>query len=123
MSQIKFLLTYVDSDEKAELITETLLKEKLAACVGIIPGGKSRYWWKGKIERNDNELHLIIRTKANLADKAIQKIKEVHSYELPVVDVIDIEKMSPGAEKWINEVLEDEKLYVPAQEQDSEEMV
>jgi periplasmic divalent cation tolerance protein len=103
MSKMKIILTYVDSDEKAEEIAETLLKERLAACVGILLG-KSRYWWKGKIEKNENELHMIIKTKESLIDEAVEKIKSLHSYELPVIDVIDIEKLNKDAEKWLNEV-------------------
>ena len=83
MSKMKIILTYVDNDEKANEIAEILLKERLAACVGILPG-KSRYWWKGKIEKNENELHMIIKTKESLVDEIIKKIKELHTYELPL---------------------------------------
>lgn len=103
MSNMKIILTYVDSDEKAEEIAEALLKEKLAACVGILPG-KSRYWWRGQIEKNDNELHMIIKTKESVVDEVVKKVKELHSYDLPVIDVLDIEKLNPEAEKWLSEV-------------------
>jgi periplasmic divalent cation tolerance protein len=103
MSRMKIILTYIDSDEKAEKIANVLLKERLAACVGILPG-RSRYWWKGKIEKNENELHMIIKTKESLVDDVVKKIKELHSYELPVIDVLDIEKLNKDAEKWINQV-------------------
>lgn len=103
MSKMKIILTYTDSDKNAEEIAEKLLKERLVACVGFW-SGRSRYWWKGRIEKNDNELHMIIKTKQSLVNKAVRRIKELHSYELPVIDVLDIEKLNPEAEKWINEV-------------------
>ena len=96
---MKIILTYVDSDEKAEEIAEVLLKERLAACVGILPG-KSRYRWKGKIEHNENELHLIIKTKPSLVNEVIKKIKDLHSYELPVIDVINAEP-DQDVENWL----------------------
>ena len=101
---MKIILTYVDSEELAEKIAETLLQEKLAACVGFWPG-KSRYWWKGKIERNDNELSLIIKTKESLVGETMQRITELHSYDQPVIEVVNVEKVNPGTEEWIEEVL------------------
>ena len=103
MSKFKIVLTYIDSTEKAEEITETLLKEKLAACVGIWPS-KSRYWWEGKVEKNENELILHIKTKESLVDETMKKIKQLHPYDLPVIDVLDIEKINEEAQKWFDEV-------------------
>ncbi|MFH0832522.1 MAG: divalent cation tolerance protein CutA [Candidatus Aenigmatarchaeota archaeon] len=103
MSRMKIVLTYVDSEKNAENIAESLLKERLAACVGFW-SGRSRYWWKGKIEKNNNEIHMIVKTKESLVKECVKRIKELHNYELPVIDVLDIEKLNPEAEKWINEV-------------------
>lgn len=99
---MKIILTYVDSEDAAEKMAETLLNERLAACVGILPG-KSRYWWKGKIEKNDNELHLIIKTKDSLADEVMKRVRELHTYDLPAIDLIDVTKVNPGIEEWLNE--------------------
>jgi periplasmic divalent cation tolerance protein len=96
-------MTYVDDDNVAEKLAETLLTEKLAACVGILPG-KSRYWWQGEIVKNDNELHIIIKTKESLIDEAMERIKQLHTYDLPAIDVIDVEKVNDGIEAWLNEV-------------------
>ena len=104
MSQLKLILTYVDSEELAEKIANVLLEEKLAACVGFFPV-KSRYWWKGKINRNDNEFQLTIKTNASLVDETIEKIKQVHNYELPAIEVLHIENTNAGIKEWVNEVL------------------
>lgn len=100
---MKIIMTYVDDDNVAEKLAETLLTEKLAACVGILPG-KSRYWWQGEIVKNDNELHIIIKTKESLIDEAMERIKQLHTYDLPAIDVIDVEKVNDGIEAWLNEV-------------------
>jgi len=103
MSQLKLILTYVDSEELAEKIANVLLEEKLAACVGFFPV-KSRYWWKGKITSNDNEFQLTIKTKKSLVDETVEKIKQIHSYELPAIEVFDIEKTNEGVEMWVSGV-------------------
>jgi len=98
----KIILTTIDNGHKAEEIAEALLKEKIAACVSIVPV-TSHYWWKNHIERSE-EFQLMIKTKEKLVDEVINKIKKLHTYDLPVIDVIDVEKSSEGEEKWINEV-------------------
>ena len=100
MSELKIVLTYIDNEQKAEELTDVLLREKLAACVSIIPG-KSRYWWQGEIVKNDQEFHLIIKTREALVDATIKKITEVHPYDLPVIDVLDVENTNPGVLEWI----------------------
>jgi len=103
MSQLKLILTYVDSEALAEKIANVLLEEKLAACVGFFPV-KSRYWWKGKIASNDNEFQVTIKTKKNLVDETVEKIKQIHSYDLPAIEVFDIEKTNEGVETWVSGV-------------------
>ncbi len=80
-----------------------LLEEKLAACVGFFPV-KSRYWWKGKITTNNNEFQLTIKTKESLVNETIEKIKQVHNYELPAIEVLNIEKVNAGLREWVEEV-------------------
>jgi periplasmic divalent cation tolerance protein len=103
MSELKLILTYVDSEELAEKIANMLLEEKLAACVGFFPV-KSRYWWKGKVNVNDNEFQLTIKTKESLVDETIEKIKQVHNYELPAIEVLSIEQANAGLKEWIDGV-------------------
>jgi len=102
MSQMKIVLTTIDNGYKANDIVEILLNERLAACINTRTI-KSHYWWKDKIERDD-EIQLIIKTKANLVDEVIKRIKDLHTYELPVIEVIDIEKTNEGVEEWLNKV-------------------
>jgi periplasmic divalent cation tolerance protein len=100
MSGLKLILTYVGSEDLAKNLANLLLEEKLAACVGFFPV-KSRYWWKGKITTNDTEFQLTIKTKENLVDEIIEKIKQIHNYELPAIEVLDIEKVNAGLKEWV----------------------
>ena len=99
---MKIVLTYLDDESKAEQMINTLLQEKLAACINIFPC-RSRYWWKGKLEQNQ-EFVIWIKTKDLLANKVMQRIKQLHPYDLPVIETINVEAANSAAEKWIDEV-------------------
>lgn len=73
----------------ARRIANTLVEEQLVACVNIIPTIESVYRWKGKIE-NDEEVVLIAKTTDKNVKKTIQRIKSLHTYELPDIIVLPI---------------------------------
>ncbi|MFH0924143.1 MAG: divalent-cation tolerance protein CutA [bacterium] len=99
---MKLILSTCPENE-VEKIANNLLEEKLIACVNVINGISSRYWWKGKIEK-ETEALLLMKTKDSLIENLISRIKELHSYEVPEVVVLDIEKGNPDYLKWIEEV-------------------
>jgi len=99
---MKIVITYIDDKSEAEKISEELLKNKLAGCINIFPCF-SKYWWKNKIHKTD-EFILFIKTKEELVDEIIEKIKKLHKYELPVIDIIDVEKTNEGVQEWLDEV-------------------
>jgi len=99
---MKIILTTIDKEEKADKIAETLLKEKLVACINTRKV-RSQYRWKDKIEKED-EYQLFIKTKESLVDEVIEKIKQIHDYDLPVIEVLSVEKTNEGVEDWLNEV-------------------
>ena len=79
----------VGSEEEAKHIAHTLIKEKLVACVNIIPEITSIYRWEGVIEE-DSEFIMIAKTTEKNAEKTVARINELHSYELPDIIVIPI---------------------------------
>ena len=90
-------------EKEAEGLAERLLGERVVACVNIINGITSKYWWKGKIE-TDKESLLLMKTTPQLVEKVIGKIREMHSYEVPEIIEIDIGGGNPDYLKWIEEV-------------------
>lgn len=84
--------------EDAKKIARVLVKEKLVACVNIIPKIESIYRWKNKIEE-DNECVIIAKTTDKNIDKTIKKIKEVHTYEVPDIIVLPIIN---GLDEYLN---------------------
>ncbi len=86
-----YALVYITTsgNEESKKIGNTLVNEKLAACVNIISSIESIYLWKGDIE-NDEESLLIAKTKVDNIDKIIKRVKEIHSYETPAILAIPI---------------------------------
>lgn len=88
----------VHSIEEGKKIARILVDGKIAACVNIIQNITSIYRWKDNIQE-DNENLLIIKTTARNCNSVIQKINEIHSYEVPECIGFKIEK---GSEKYLN---------------------
>ncbi len=91
--------TTTASPEEAERITEALLAENLAACVQIAPI-RSRYVWKGAIERADEQL-MLIKTRADLFEAVRARIRALHSYETPEIVATPIVAGDPDYLAWI----------------------
>jgi len=86
------------SGKEGEKIAQTLVKEKLAACVNIVPGLKSVFRWKGKIS-TEEEVLLMIKTKDRLFEKLKKRVIELHSYDVPEVIALGI---LAGNEKYLD---------------------
>ncbi len=83
------IYTTIDDIKTARRIAQTLTEEQLVACVNIIPNIESVYRWKGKIE-NSNEIVLIAKTVDQNVKKTIQRIKQLHKYDVPDIIVLPI---------------------------------
>jgi len=74
---------------EARKIAHMILEEKLAACVNIFPEIESIYRWKNRIE-TDAETALFIKTVDEKVSNTIQRIKELHSYDVPEIIVVPL---------------------------------
>lgn len=100
----RIVLTTVKDRAEARRLSKVLVSERLAACVSEVPGVSSVYRWRGKVERA-REVMLFIKTTTRNLDKLINRIKELHSYEVPEVLVIRVERGLPEYLKWVEESL------------------
>ena len=87
---------------EAEKAGRQIVERRLAACVNILPGMISHYWWEGKIERA-GEAVMIVKTRAALAESVRAAVKEMHSYTTPAILVLPVENVDPDYHKWIVE--------------------
>lgn len=90
--------------EEAEKIASGLIQEKLAACVNIIENVRSIFWWQGKAD-NACEVLLVIKTRRQLMNKLMKKVKSLHSYEVPEIIALPIISGDKKYLKWIDESL------------------
>lgn len=83
-------------------IAATLIEERLAACVNVLPGVSSVYRWRGAVEQSE-ELQLFIKTThAQLA--ALQtRLRELHPYAAPEPIVLDVADGFPAYLAWVGE--------------------
>lgn len=87
---------------EAEKAGRKIVEKRLAACVNILPGMVSHYWWQGQIERG-KEVVMIIKTRASLAEPVRAAVKEMHSYSTPAILVLPVESLDPAYHAWIVE--------------------
>jgi periplasmic divalent cation tolerance protein len=106
MERAAFVYTTYPSLVEAEKAGRTIVEQRLAACVNILPGMVSHYWWEGKIERGE-EAVMIIKTRASLADRVRDAVKAAHPYTTPAILVIPLESVEQSYLGWI--VAETEK--------------
>ena len=94
------------TDEEANRVAEVLLNQRKAACINIVPGVRSRFWWEGHLH-SDQENLLIVKAKASLLDEIVGLVKEVHSYDVPEVIALPIIGGNPDYLKWIGKELQE----------------
>ncbi|MBA7593799.1 Divalent-cation tolerance protein CutA [subsurface metagenome] len=98
------VLTTVKNRAEAKRLAERIVSEKLAACVSAVPNVTSVYRWRGKVERA-REVLVVVKTSMKKLDRLIPRIKELHSYEVPEILALRIERGLPEYLKWISESL------------------
>ncbi|MCH8347447.1 MAG: divalent-cation tolerance protein CutA [Proteobacteria bacterium] len=99
---LKILYVTCDSVERAENLCRTLVSERLIACGNIIPGVRSIYRYQGKIHE-DSEAAVLMKTSAEKAPAAMKRITELHSYDIPAVEVWAVEDAPEPFRKWVLE--------------------
>lgn len=102
MTDYILVLITASSEREGEKIASALVKERLAACVNMIPGMKSTFRWKGQIS-TEEEVLLVAKTKDRLFEKVKKRVLELHSYEVPEVLALPILSGSEKYLSWIEE--------------------
>ncbi len=101
MSAALVYITCADKSE-AERVGQALVEANLAACVNIIDGMQSMFWWQGKAEK-DQETVLLAKTPTALVSALTEKVRSVHSYDCPCVVALPIIDGNPEFLQWIHD--------------------
>ena len=85
---------------EADEVLRRLIEEKLAACAHVTRISSS-YMWQG-VERSVDEHHVSLKTSVKKADAMIARLKDLHSYEVPMIVAHEVESSDEYA-KWVTQ--------------------
>jgi periplasmic divalent cation tolerance protein len=91
--------TFADAETALE-IGESLVRDRLAACVNVLPGMRSVYAWKGAVERGA-EVVAIIKSRDSLRQPLAAALKARHPYETPILLHLPVAEADPDTLAWI----------------------
>ena len=104
MEAARYIVILITSDsiEEADHIARVLLEEKKVACVNIVRGIDSYFWWEEKIDTARENL-LIAKTKSSLLPEILEVVRKVHSYDVPEVIALPIIGGNKDYLDWIEQ--------------------
>ena len=88
--------------EEAERIGRTVVDERLAACINMLAPVRSIYRWEGKTESAD-EVAAILKTTDDGAEALLNRIADLHSYEVPCVVSWPVEFVLGPYADWVED--------------------
>jgi periplasmic divalent cation tolerance protein len=101
VSVVSVYAVFANADE-AERIGRAVIEERLAACVNILGPCRSIYRWEGKIEAAD-EVTAIFKTHHWNSDDLMERIAELHSYDVPCIVTWPINKILRKYADWVED--------------------
>jgi periplasmic divalent cation tolerance protein len=97
---VRVVLTTAPSASVAARLARALVKERLAACVNLVPGVRSFYRWQGRVE-DAREVLLIVKTRADRCAALAARIQALHPYQLPEVLELAADGGSAAYLDWV----------------------
>ena len=84
----------------AESLVRRLVQEGVVACGNILPGVTSIYRWKDAVE-HEQETLIVFKTTVSGARRLVERVPELHPYEVPEVLVLAVEDGHPPYLDWV----------------------
>lgn len=100
MTETRVVLSTAPSLEVAESLVSALVSERLAACGNIVPGVTSIYRWQGTVQR-DAEVLVVLKTVASCVHRMMERLVELHPYDVPEALVLPVEAGSAAYLEWV----------------------
>ncbi len=94
------VLTTWPADRDAALLASTLVEERLAACVNLLPEMESIYTWQGRVERAV-ERQVIIKTTEPRVAELLDRLRALHPYDVPEALVLRVADGAPDYLAWL----------------------
>ena len=100
MTDAQLVFTTLPTADAAVALARTLVEERLVACGNIVPAIRSIYRWEGKLQ-DENEVLLLLKTRAEHLERLKARILELHPYEIPEMLAVPVEAGYRGYLEWI----------------------
>ncbi len=98
------VLSTCGSEDEARKLGHGIVEASVAACVNIVPGIRSIYQWKGKVEE-DSEWLLLIKSRRDMMPRLVALLEKMHSYDVPEVVALPIVDGTESYLGWIDREL------------------
>jgi periplasmic divalent cation tolerance protein len=95
---LRVLVTTLPRSRSAR-VARALVAERLAACVTALPGAKSTYRWRGRVERAGEDV-LLVKASAAVLERTIAALERLHPYEVPEILVLRPDSASRAYLDW-----------------------
>ena len=97
---VRIVLITAPDVETASQLARTLVAERLAACVNVVPAIRSIYRWEGSV-KDDAESLLVVKTRADRGEALAARVAELHPYDLPEVLELAVTGGSAAYLRWV----------------------
>lgn len=98
--QLVIVLTTLPAGHDAEALARTLVDERLAACVNVLPAMVSCYRWEGRVQE-DAERQLVIKTTRGCTGSLQHRLAALHPYDVPEFIVVSGADASKAYGAWV----------------------
>lgn len=102
------VLSTCASEEEAERLARSLVEQRMAACVNVIPRMRSFYRWQGKLDSAEEWL-LLIKSSRDRFERLLAALEKAHSYEVPEVLALPVVDGAANYLSWLDTGLRDEE--------------
>lgn len=83
---MKTCLVYMTAADvaEAEKVGAALVEKRLAACVNVLGGINSMFWWDGAVQK-EQEVAFIAKTAEDRLEALTAEVRALHSYDTPCI--------------------------------------
>lgn len=96
------LTTMPAAGDAATILARTLVEERLVACVNLLPPMLSVYRWEGEVQE-DEERQVVMKTAGGRVPRLLERIRQLHPYDLPEFIVLPVADGSQAYLEWIRD--------------------
>jgi periplasmic divalent cation tolerance protein len=91
----------------ADELARKLVGERLVACVNVVPGLRSHYWWEGEVQSSD-EVLMVMKARKRDVPAVAERVASLHPYDIPEVIATEVVDGLEAYLSWVRSETERE---------------